>query len=293
MTIINPFKATALLLLSLSVQLAGRAQVYQLSTPISGSMTMNIMDFAGPSGSSGDFQLNCNSLTETVYLDPAAQTVREVGSISVTPSAQSIVINEIQQVPSQFPNPPESVSGTITVYLAPGGGNVLSFDTGVQPATWNSASQSYAFNGAIGSFLNPIIGSYSLVTGGQTYTGTINYTLANINQYSPGQLSGNSAWTFDQLNSAGYPSAISLGNLGNASQGGVYSSQPSTVADVTAADGFHMQLFPGTAGVTLAAGDLQWSSTGSVTAYLVPEPTSIAMLGLGALVLALLRRHQA
>jgi hypothetical protein len=235
MITINPFKTTALLLVSLSVQLAGQAQVYQLSTPISGSMTMDMTDLAGPTGSSGSTVFTLNSLTETVYIDPVAETIRQVGSISVAPSGQDIVINETQQAPSPFPNPPHAAPGSITIYVAPSGGNIMSFDTGPQPVTWNSASQNYTFDGTIYSFLTPISASYSLVTGGQTYSGTVSYTLAFNGQ-------GTTSYSFGQLDTGSYPTAISLNGLGNGYEGGVFSSQPSVVADVTAANGFHMPI---------------------------------------------------
>jgi hypothetical protein len=64
------------------------------------------------------------------------------------------------------------------------------------------------------------------------------------------------------------------------------------VADVTAANGFHMELNPGTAGISYAADYLNWSCNQPVTAYLVPEPASVSVLGVGALALAFLRRRQ-
>src|SRR5208282_3298586 len=106
----------------------GRSQIqmYQFSTPINGYMTMSARDLNGPSGSSGSFQLNFNSLSETVLYDQAGGTIREVGTISYTPSATNIQFQETQG----------GVSGGVTVYLAPGAGNFLSFDTGPQSLTW-------------------------------------------------------------------------------------------------------------------------------------------------------------
>jgi hypothetical protein len=121
----------------------GRSQVYQFSTPISGGMGLTISDANGPSGSSGSISLTFTNLIETVYLDPVAETIRQVGTISYTPSAHNITIQETQSV-SVFPNPPLNVSGTVVVTVDLSDGK-LSFDTGVKPITWSGTAQGYTF----------------------------------------------------------------------------------------------------------------------------------------------------
>src|ERR1035438_9052046 len=111
MKISKSVNLTVLSFLSILIPLAGHCQVYQLSTPISGSMTMSVQDTNGPTGSSGGFNFTLTNLTETVYLDPVAQTIRQVGLISGTPTATYISIQETQSIPGQFPNPPTNVSG--------------------------------------------------------------------------------------------------------------------------------------------------------------------------------------
>ena len=91
----------------------GRAQVYQFSTPINGSMTLSVHDADGPSGSLGQINLTFTNLTETVYLDAQAQTIRQVGTVVYTCSATNIMSQETQSV-SVFPHPPVNVSGTVT-----------------------------------------------------------------------------------------------------------------------------------------------------------------------------------
>ena len=61
-----------------------QVQIYQFSVPIGGYMTMSVQDLDAnaASNNSGAFQLNFNSLSETIYLDPAGGTLRQVGTIS-------------------------------------------------------------------------------------------------------------------------------------------------------------------------------------------------------------------
>src|ERR1035438_3338397 len=113
MKITKALNITVFSLLCFAIPVAGHCQIYTLSTPISGYMTMSVQDLNGPSGSSGGFQLNFNSLSETIYLDPVGETLRQVGTISFTPSATNLQFQETQTVPGQFPNPPTNVSGTL------------------------------------------------------------------------------------------------------------------------------------------------------------------------------------
>ena len=140
-------------LAGLGMLMSGHCQVYTLSTPITGYMTMSAQDLNGPSGSYGSFTFTLTNLAETVYLDPVAQTIRQVGVISGTPTATHISIQETQSIPGQFPNPPTNVSGTLTVTLAPASGS-LSFDTGLLPLTWTHASSAYTCNGFLLRFTN-------------------------------------------------------------------------------------------------------------------------------------------
>jgi hypothetical protein len=261
--------------LGLHANALGQQIQYSLSMPISGVLSMSARDLNGPPdshydpnpsgsvGAAGGFSLNFNTLTETVYVDKTAGTVRQAGTISVTPAAPSFVINETQG----------AVSGATTVFLGPSGGNVFSFDTGMQPYTFNSGI--YTFNGNILN-LGSFAGSYSLLTGGQTYTGSFNYTLTAF--------SGLAAYTFTQFTETS-PTSISLSGLGDVNfgvPGGVrYGSIPSVAADVTAANGFHLGLSTGAgAGFGVFGEYINWSS-GPVTANVVPEPSSFALLGIG------------
>src|ERR1035437_764781 len=129
MKISKSLNLSVLSFLCIAIPVAGHCQVYQLSTPISGYLTMSAQDLNGPAGSSGGFTFTFSNLTETVYLDAVAETIRQVGVIYGPPTATNISIQETQSIPGQFPNPPTNVSGSVTVTLAPTDGG-LSFDTG-------------------------------------------------------------------------------------------------------------------------------------------------------------------
>src|SRR5208282_283945 len=113
--------------------------------------------------------LNFNSLSETIYVDTVNNTIRQVGTIQYTPSTT----NSIQFTESQ-----RGIPGTVTVNLAPTNG-YLYFDTGVSPVIWNPTTETFTY-GPYGAadvpFFITIDGSYSLVTGGQTLSGSFAYT---------------------------------------------------------------------------------------------------------------------
>jgi PEP-CTERM motif len=277
MKIAKSLSITILSLLGLALPMTGESQVYTLSTPISGGMSLSMSD-AGYSGSIG---LTFNTLTETIYLDPVAQTIRQVGFVSVSPSAPNIVFNESRQVPGQFPNPPQQVSATVTVNLGLTGGG-LSFDTGARPVTWNNTVQAYTVDSTIGNI--PVSGSYSLLTGGQTYTGSFNYYLYNYLGW---------AGTYSQLSTIQYPNSISLSSM--VISGGMFCEAVSSsdVADVTAANGLDMQLSPGSYMWGLVyAESFGWSSDPVTATLAVPEPSLFPILGLGLCGMIFLRRRQ-
>jgi hypothetical protein len=217
-------------------------------------------------------------LSETIYLDAGAGTIRQVGTISYTASAANIQFQETQEIPAQFPNPPTSAVGNITVNLAPSAG-ILSFDTGAVPFSWNSSVNAYIaapFIPTLGSFT----GSYSLVTGGQTTNGSFSYTLNAVDAFAYNF----SAVVFQTLYTTNYPASLTFGQNGYADTvsalgmnsrmftGGSLYGGPTVVADVTATNGFHMQLSPGlTSGFWGRAESFVWSCSIPVTATNVPS----------------------
>lgn len=286
MRITKLLNITVLSLVSFAIPLTGHCQTYTLSTPITGSMTMSVQDLNGPAGNGGGFNLTFNNLTETVYLDPVAQTIRQVGTISVTASAPSISFQETQLVPGQFPNPPQNITGNVTVTLAPTG-DVLSFDTGAQAVTWNSSKGAYTFDGDLLNFKNNFTGSYSLVTGGQTYNGSFTYGLSLGDSWS--------GFTFNTVATAGYPNSLTLSGLGLQFPPAItFAASPNPAADVVAANGFQMKLSVGAERSVTGNSNgenFQWTSPGTITATLVPEPTSLSLLAFGMFGIAFLRRR--
>ena len=266
MEITKSINSSLLSLFCFVIPVTVHCQIYTLSTPISGSLTMSAQDVNGPAGSSRGFNFTFTNLTETVYLDPVAETIRQVGVISGLPTATNISIQETQSIPGQFQNPPTNVSGSVTVTLAPIGG-VLSFDTGVHPLTWNSASGAYTCYAFVLS-LNNCVGSYSLVAGGQTYTGSFTYGLSDEND---------ERWpsTFNTVSTVGYPNSLALSGVNNWT---VFATSPSVVADVLATDGFHIKL---TVGVYNDGDDIgemfTWNSPGTITATLVTASNAPAI----------------
>lgn len=211
-----------------------QTQVFQLSIPISGNITMSARDLNGPPGSSGGFQLNFNSLIETIYVDPNAATIRQIGAITYTPTEPNFSFSENQINPTQFPNPPNYVFGSLTVYLAPAGTN-LYFDTGPQPLIWTPSISAYTVeNTDVFAQGIAMTGSYLLVTGGQTYTNSFNYSLS-LNQS-----------IFSAFGFTNFPSSIVLSQLGyNTPSNDRLLRSPGEVVNFTAPNGFHLELSPG------------------------------------------------
>ena len=233
------------------------ALVYQLSTPIGGFLRMGMWDLYGPAteegqqpGTSGSVDMNLQTLTETVYLDPHAGTIRQVGFISVAPAATNllILISQPPQTPGQSPPPGQTVLGDITVALnlVEGG---IHFDTGPQSLTWDAVNQVYEFGADLTNTIS-FSGSYSWATGGKTYAGTFGFVVKNPESWLH-------SFAFSQVSVSNYPASLFLSGLGDDGGPSAYvpvqslaanpnAPPPSIVADVLAANGFHLQLAPGT-----------------------------------------------
>jgi hypothetical protein len=79
---------------------------YYYSGPVSGYTEVDL----SPEGlGEGGFDTTFGTITETLYYDPSAQTIEQAGSLTVSPSTESI---NIQSWPGL---PPESGSATLTV----------------------------------------------------------------------------------------------------------------------------------------------------------------------------------
>jgi hypothetical protein len=73
-----------------------QVQIYQFTEPISGYLTMSAQDLNATPGCSGVFSNSFNTLSETIYLDPVGETLRQVGTISYTPSGTNIQFQDTQ-----------------------------------------------------------------------------------------------------------------------------------------------------------------------------------------------------
>lgn len=238
----NPPKLQlSLLIVGLGLPMSGDSQIYTLSAPIGGSVSMGATDLLGPPGSaSGGTNLPFGMLNETIYVDLTAQTVRQVGQFSISPGNATFVIHETNQIPQPFPNPPLLVPGNVTVSLS-FSGTTVSFDTGPRSVSYNSSTGNFIFDGVINPPPTSYTGSYSLFTGGQTLTGPFSYSLSLKDPDYP-------VCMFTSLSGTGYPASVQLAGFASAGLypgNALYTSTPNVVADVTATNAFHLQLKPG------------------------------------------------
>ncbi|HZV34413.1 MAG TPA: PEP-CTERM sorting domain-containing protein [Verrucomicrobiae bacterium] len=255
-------------------------EVYQLTTPISGSLQGAISDYGNSIGPGNypevDLNWSFNTLTETIYLDPVNLTVEQAGSVSLQlPTNPAGHIDEDQNIHGNH------VHGSLSLSQSVSGGSV-SFDTGSQPIVWNPSSQSYVLNQALGGSAAigniPITGSYTLTTGGQTYNGSFNYTLTPQND-------GAVPTTFSSFSPVPDQSMLALNGLSG--QNSYYSTGHSPFAQINAPNGFAMSLGAGS-GDYLDSFD--WS-VGSAMATIVPEPSTLTLLGFGLASLACLAKR--
>ena len=213
---IKSLTTTGLFILGFGLPMAAHCQTYQLSRTIS-DIGFSFTDLGNPIGSATIPGVTFN---ETVIVNPGAATIEQIGSFSLPPAAFSLTNTETRSIPPIFPNPPQTLTGILTLNVAFGGGDV-SFDTGAQPITYNG--QNYSVIASAFQAL-PVELSYSLVTGGQTYTGSFDPNLFfGLNLSS-------------QLDTANFPNSIGLSDNPDFGPGKV------TVADFTAANGFQANI---------------------------------------------------
>jgi len=225
-----------------------QTQAYYYSGPVSGWTEVNL----NPAGhGEGGFGPTFGTITETLYYDPTAQTLEQVGSVTVSPSTASF---NMQGDPIFDPN--ESGSATLTV----GNGGSISFDNTFGEVAIGSGVRGLDF------LLVPVSGSGTY--NGQAFSGSWNFQIllsAEISAITPTSL------TFSEFQ---WPN----GNLGPGSYG-VMQGQIDVIPGTDLGDGRDDGAYY-----------YSWQEN-DVVATAVPEPDSLALLGLGLSALAFLRRH--
>lgn len=263
---LNKFTFVAVAMMGLVSSSFGQDYVYQFSTSISGYQEVGASDLAnyGAGGFPGTgFYLNFGTLSETVYYDPVANTLRQVGSFTIATTSENLSFND-----------PYSVSGgdvaasVLVAYTFNRGSNMVSFDTGAQSLNGDPTSKSGASTSS-GNLLNwtiPYTATCTFTTGGKDYYGSFSGTF--------GVSSGTAIST--------YVSQLTASSLVLQQSQGPYFGSPHPGTSIAADNGL-------TASIANYVGDgtlYHQYDVGPVTATSVPEPGSAAMLGFGAGLLA-------
>lgn len=250
---------------------------FHYSTSVTGSLNLAVRD--GPSVAS--YNISFGQMEADVFLDPTAGTVRQVGSVQITPAVGTLDLSQTKTVPGVFPNPPSSIYGELKVTLGISGG-ALNFDTGPVPVRWNPILELYELDPLWDSlYLNniPIAGNYELVTGDKTYSGSFTYDLVRA-------LGG--AYVYRKVETDNYPHSLTLSDIGQ--EGGMFRFEASaTLAEFTADNGYKVTLTP-------EPSNFNWQGAPVVAlAVPVPEPKSVAYIAMAALIfygLAVMRRSK-
>src|ERR1022692_2314754 len=179
------FKTATALIFGLGLPFSTNAQTYHFSTFI-GSVGMGISLSDSQGTGSGSISYNSGTLTETVYVDTGAATVRQVGSIQLNPAPSNFHFQETNIV-GQFPN---SHQETADIYISL---NPIAsqFDTGPQKVSVLGGAFAIANTGFKNTF--SVAGSYTLITGGQSYSGALDFDLSTL-------YGGSYLYTFNSIN---------------------------------------------------------------------------------------------
>ena len=235
--------AGSLLVLVQANRAAG--QIYTFSAPISGA-TEVALSF-GP-GSSGGTDMTFGTLNETLYYDSVAQTLRQVGSVSLSPADALFPII----VGAGWPGTPPYPSGTADLTIGDGTG-WLEFDSGTQSGISSGGGESFGWT------LNlPVNGSCTVVCGGVTNCGTLSYSygLSLVTTFSA---AGPTSLNVSEFNVSGASAGLVVGDIGG------------------------WDLFDGSSDDTY---EYSWGLS-PVVATEAPEPDGLMFLGLGAAMVAL------
>jgi hypothetical protein len=233
-------RVLALAIIGIAVPVSGNSQIYTVTGDVlSGYMDMLLTDWGNSSGPSyishytyGD-RTSYLVLDETVYIDLATQTIRQVGHIGCNHHFDTVWTEEKQLQGTK-------VSGTVEVEQWSGYGvSQLAFDTGARPYKWDPSSNTYTFDGRLfcsGNFY----GTYSLDTGGQTFSGGFHY-------YFSGPIYGYSRFSLENSDpmdgkTRTYRTMSGWGAGADVFAGELYGGSD---LNLTAANGFQLFLKPG------------------------------------------------
>lgn len=249
----------------------GYSQEYTFALPLqSDSYNLNTMEFylqhnqtgTTSANNNGGFIASLTGLSETIYLDPVANTLRQVGTLSLDQTfsvgqyAGFQVVND-QDIPYQL---------AITQVV-----QGITFDTGPRPYTNIAGSLSYSFDSRVQLNMGVIV-FYSLETGGAVINGSFSYT-----EYRDGVVRRGYPYTFSTFSTDGdFPSVLQMSG-GLVMQGEQFEAfRASNGGSVSAPNGVSFDFTPGEAGDHTDW--FRWGSNGDVYASLVPEPTPVSLL---------------
>ena len=115
--------------------------IYEVSAPVGGQGQLGITDFGGDAlGRTTDsVRVLFGTLQSTVYFDPIAGTLRQVGYVPLLVDDQPIVFNEVPKSGG------ETVPGVLTINQSFARDRFY-FDTGVQSLIFDSATHAHLGN---------------------------------------------------------------------------------------------------------------------------------------------------
>ena len=154
------------------LKVSSQTQTYTLSTPISGTLTMGVGGGGITPYLEGveSYNLNLTNLSEVIYIDPTAKTIRQIGTISYFPDANTNLMF-VQNGTAGTP---------LWSFTLAAVSNVLTFDSGVVPYSIDNTSGLVNIDPS-GSYLygfsNTFIGTYSVKVGSVIESNTFAYTL--------------------------------------------------------------------------------------------------------------------
>jgi hypothetical protein len=136
MKISHTLQITATLILGLGPVIGhAQTQTYYYSGPISAWSELDLSP-AGLGYDSPGYEITFGTLTETLYYNPVAQTLEQVGSVTVSPASVSFNIE------GSIFTPGESGSATLTV----GNNGTVSFDNTIAGFAFGSGAEGWAFS---------------------------------------------------------------------------------------------------------------------------------------------------